>query len=146
MITTCSLCWPERIGRGGNPTSERSRSTGSTSERSTITSRPCSVRNAARLSSTVSLTCVSGMAYTSPSARASSARTIARVSGRRSVTVVPCPCEDRMSTAPPSERTRVYTASIPTPRPDISVTFSAVEKPGRPTIRTSSSSFRLGLF
>ena len=47
-----------------------------------------------------------------------------------------------MSIAPPSARTRVYTASTPTPRPEISVTFSAVENPGRASNRKSSSSVK----
>ncbi len=49
--------------------------------------------------------------------RASSARTIASVSGSRAVTVVPSPATVLISTEPPSARTRVSTTSIPTPRP-----------------------------
>ena len=82
------------------------------------------------------------MAYVSSPTRASSARTMASVSGRRSIIVVPCPGTERMSIAPPSARTRVYTASTPTPRPERSVTLSAVEKPGRASRRSSSSSVR----
>ena len=52
----------------------------------------------------------------------------------------PRPARTRMSTEPPSARTRVSTASIPTPRPDRSVTCSAVENPGRAITRNSSSS------
>ncbi len=65
---------------------------------------------------------------------------MARVTGRRTVTVVPRPGVVRISTLPPSVRTRVYTASTPTPRPEMSVTRSAVENPGRATRRISSSS------
>src|SRR3954464_3853854 len=107
MTMTCSLGCPAATSRRPSPTNPRSRSTGSTSERSTSTSRPCSVRNAASWSSTVSDTWVSGIAYTSSATRASSARTIASVSGSRSVAVVPWPGAERMSTAPPSARTRV---------------------------------------
>ena len=47
------------------------------------------------------------MAYVSSPTRASSERTMASVSGSRSVTVVPSPGTVRMSTAPPSARTRL---------------------------------------
>src|ERR1019366_4809563 len=55
---------------------------------------------------------------------------IARVSGRRSVTVVPAPGLLAMSMVPRRVSTLRRTTSIPTPRPDTSVTCRAVEKPG----------------
>ena len=47
------------------------------------------------------------------------------------VRVVPCPSRLATSTMPRSAVTLRRTTSIPTPRPDSSVTLSAVEKPGR---------------
>src|SRR3546814_19106460 len=55
---------------------------------------------------------------------------IASVSGRRIVTRVPAPSRDASSTLPPSAWMFFLTTSMPTPRPDTSVTCAAVEKPG----------------
>ena len=43
---------------------------------------------------------------------------MARVTGSRIVMEVPFPCPVRSSTEPPIERTRLTTASTPTPRPE----------------------------
>ena len=66
---------------------------------------------------------------------------IASVSGRRSVIVVPAPARlvHRRST-PRSRSTLRRTTSMPTPRPENSVTRSAVEKPGSRISRNSSPS------
>ena len=55
---------------------------------------------------------------------------IARVSGIRTRTVVPVPGTLPISTAPPIASMFVRTTSMPTPRPDTSVTVAAVENPG----------------
>ena len=55
---------------------------------------------------------------------------IARVSGRRIWAVVPWPGSEVSRTSPPSSRTLARTASMPTPRPEMSSASSRVEKPG----------------
>ena len=55
---------------------------------------------------------------------------MARVSGRRSVTLVPAPGLLETSMVPRRLSTRCRTTSMPTPRPETSVTCLAVEKPG----------------
>src|SRR6185437_7337260 len=107
ITITCVVPFALTSIASGSPTMSRNWSSGTTSSRSSITSRPCTRRREACARSTVSCTCVIGTAYISPSTRASSARTIASVTGRRSVTVVPSPGAVRISTAPPSARTRV---------------------------------------
>ena len=54
---------------------------------------------------------------------------IDRVSGRRMRKQVPCPIVDWISMEPRSASMLRRTTSMPTPRPDRSVTCSAVEKP-----------------
>ena len=54
--------------------------------------------------------------------------------------VVPCPCLLWTSTVPPVFSMLVRTTSIPTPRPETLVTFSAVEKPGMKMRRRISRS------
>ena len=44
---------------------------------------------------------------------------------------VPLPTSDLISTLPPRRSRLVLTTSMPTPRPEMSVTFSAVDRPGR---------------
>src|SRR3954449_10962371 len=56
---------------------------------------------------------------------------IASVSGRRICAIVPWPSSEVIVTSPPSSRIIVRTASMPTPRPEMSLVTSAVEKPGR---------------
>jgi len=70
------------------------------------------------------------MANGRPSASTSSAAMMASVSGRRICATVPWPCSEVMTTSPPSSRIVVRTASMPTPRPEMSLVTSAVEKPG----------------
>jgi hypothetical protein len=65
---------------------------------------------------------------------------IARVSGRRSVMVVPAPGRPSTPIEPRSRSTLRFTTSMPTPRPEYSVTRSAVEKPGSRISRNSSPS------
>ena len=55
---------------------------------------------------------------------------MAKVSGKRTVTVVPWPGRLSMATLPRSAVMLRFTTSMPTPRPDRLVTVSAVEKPG----------------
>ena len=55
---------------------------------------------------------------------------MAKVNGSLSVKTVPLPSAVLMLTAPPSPSILRLTTSIPTPRPETSVTFSAVENPG----------------
>src|SRR5207247_1442509 len=57
----------------------------------------------------------------------------AAVIGTTSVVVVPRPGSVVISTAPPSDSSVARTASMPTPRPEISDTSAAVESPGSNT-------------
>ena len=70
------------------------------------------------------------MAKRSPPASTISAETMASVSGILMVKVVPAPGTDFSSTVPPICSILVRTTSMPTPRPEMLVTFAAVEKPG----------------
>ena len=54
---------------------------------------------------------------------------MASVSGRRICDTVPSPSSEVIRTSPPSSRIVVRTASMPTPRPEMSLVTSAVEKP-----------------
>ena len=128
-----------RAYEGCCTTSPRS-SNGSTSSRSTSTSLPLIRCTVSGPYSTVSRTCVSGSAYRSPPVRASRARTIARVIGRRIVIEVPSNARVCNSTEPPSARAFDCTASTPTPRPDNPETASTVENPGCAMQRNSCSS------
>lgn len=67
--------------------------------------------------------------------------TMARVRGMRSVMQVPFPYSLVMVTVPPMLSTFRFTTSIPTPRPEYSVTSLLVEKPG--SIRRERISFWL---
>jgi len=65
---------------------------------------------------------------------------MASVSGRTSLNFVPEPSVEVMRTRPRMASMFRFTTSIPTPRPEISVTLAAVEKPGakmRPWISAS---------
>ena len=55
---------------------------------------------------------------------------IASVSGSRTFTLMPWPSALSISTVPPSAVMFFFTTSMPTPRPETSVTTSAVENPG----------------
>ena len=70
------------------------------------------------------------MAKRSPPASTMSADTIASVSGILMVKVVPAPLKDFKSTVPPICSILLRTTSMPTPRPEMLVTFAAVVKPG----------------
>ncbi len=65
---------------------------------------------------------------------------MASVRGSRSSTVVPTPTWVSSSTWPPSFSVLERTTSMPTPRPEMSETVSAVEKPGANTRLTISRS------
>ena len=80
-----------------------------------------------------STTIDSGTMNTSPPAATDMPSMIASVSGSRIDTVVPWPARLRISTWPPSVVMFFFTTSMPTPRPDRSVSVSAVEKPGANT-------------
>ncbi|MCY1427143.1 hypothetical protein D9M71_429770 [compost metagenome] len=73
----------------------------------------------------------SGMAYCSSPRCTISARLIDTVNGRRIRKRAPLPCADSILIEPPSCLTSSCTTSMPSPRPEICVIFSAVEKPGR---------------
>ena len=82
------------------------------------------------------------MAKRSPPASTMSAETIASVSGILIVKVVPAPSVDFKSTVPPICSMLERTTSMPTPRPEILVTWLAVEKPGmKIRLRISASDF-----
>ena len=55
---------------------------------------------------------------------------MAMVRGMRMVVVMPWPSSLEMDTEPPSSSTPRFTTSMPTPRPENSVTSVLVEKPG----------------
>ena len=67
---------------------------------------------------------------------------IAKVKGILIFTVVPRPRTVWISTVPPIFSILVFTTSMPTPRPETFVTFSAVENPGTKTRFTASRSLR----
>ena len=100
----------------------RRRSTGA----SLMCSMRCSPLWPARTSSS---TASCGMAKRSPPASTMSADTIASVSGILMVNVVPAPLTDFKSTVPPICSILLRTTSMPTPRPEMLVTFAAVVKP-----------------
>ena len=55
---------------------------------------------------------------------------MASVSGRLILNTLPAPCSERISTAPRRRSMFFLTTSMPTPRPETSVTTLAVENPG----------------
>jgi len=73
----------------------------------------------------------SAIAYFSSRISTINAWIIASVSGKRTIKVVPSPSFVRTSTSPPSASILDFTTSSPTPRPEISVIFFAIEKLGR---------------
>ena len=79
----------------------------------------------------ISLTAEVGIANGIDRHRTTIALTIASVSGSRSVNVDPRPGTLSIWIVPPSEPTLLRTTSMPTPRPETDVVFSAVLKPGR---------------
>ena len=78
---------------------------------------------------TSSSTLICGMAKRSPPASTINAETMARVSGILMVNFEPSPATDLSSILPPIFSMLLRTTSMPTPRPETLVTFSAVEKP-----------------
>ena len=62
--------------------------------------------------------------------------------GNSSENRVACPGFERIRTTPPTVLAMSCTTSSPTPRPEISVTASLVEKPGRKRNSSSSASFK----
>src|SRR6185437_5987824 len=84
----------------------------------------------AMLARTSSSTESCGKAKRSPADSTINADTIASVSGILMVNLTPAPATERRSTVPPICSILLRTTSMPTPRPEILVTRSAVEKPG----------------
>jgi len=78
----------------------------------------------------ISSTFFIGTPYSSSPTSTNNTFTMAIVTGRRSATVLPSPGVESTLTDPSSCVTVSWTTSIPTPRPLVSVTSSAVEKPG----------------
>lgn len=70
-----------------------------------------------------------GKAKRSPAISTINAATMASVSGILMTKLVPLPELDFTSTVPPICSILLRTTSIPTPRPEMLVTFEAVEKP-----------------
>ncbi len=83
-----------------------------------------------------------GMATISWPTRTRSTGCIATVRGSRNVKRVPFPRVLWMARVPERASTLRFTASIPTPRPETSVTRPAVETPGRQERRSASGSGR----
>ncbi len=81
------------------------------------TSRPSSIRICDSSKVIASATLVRGMAKTRPTIRTRSALTIARVTGRVMVSLVPISGSLWTSMTPPSFEMFVLTTSMPTPRP-----------------------------
>ena len=106
---------------------------GSTSPRTTMVARPptsCTCPAViGRISRTIDRGTASGW---SPTLTSSTGR-IARVRGRLITNVVPLPRVERISMVPLSFWMLVRTTSMPTPRPETSDTWLAMEKPGRNT-------------
>ena len=76
-----------------------------------------------------------GITYVSPPMPTPKPSMIASVSGRRILIEVPASGQLSIAIEPRSAAMRSRTTSIPMPRPDHSVTLSAVENPGSKTRR-----------
>src|ERR1700722_472302 len=114
----------------GTPRNRHRRSTGIDSSRMTTTS-PCSARRTILpLAGTASTTASSGSTNVRSATRTSRPSRIARVSGNSIDTVDPLPSSLASPTVPLSCCTLRLTTSIPTPRPERSLTSSRVENPG----------------
>ncbi len=83
-----------------------------------------------------------GSATVSAPRPTSSTRWIAAVIGTTSDVTVPSRGREESSTRPPSASMVALTASIPTPRPDTSLTLLRVERPGRNTSAATCSGGR----
>src|SRR5664279_3181574 len=98
--------------------------------------KPCTV---ADFGCKVSMMAVNGTTKVSPATVTTIPSSTASVSGKLMVKVEPCCGFDRIEMRPPSAWMDSRTTSMPTPRPEMSETADAVEKPGR-KIRLSISS------
>ncbi len=87
-----------------------------------------------------SMTAFSGRINTSSATLTDMPSRMASVSGSKMRMVVPLPALDWISTWPPISWMFLFTTSMPTPRPETSVTCSAVEKPGAKISMPTSSS------
>ena len=125
-----STAWLRVAALGTPPRRATASTIGSTPSRMTSIWLPATERTVWSARRTVRSIRSIGIANGRPSTSTSSAAMIASVSGRRIWAVVPWPSSDVSSTSPPSSRTVVRTASMPTPRPEMSLVTSAVEKPG----------------
>ena len=103
----------------------------STSSRKSMTRWPPMLERASPWIFKISFTEESGIAKVESATSTSTAEMIAMVRGRVIVTVVPARGEERTRRLPFISSTAYFTASIPTPRPEISDTRSAVLNPGR---------------
>ena len=106
---------------------------GSTSPRTTIVARPPTSWTSTGSMGRISRTIDRGTAKGWSPRRTSSTGRIASVRGRLMMKVVPLPRLERMSMEPLSFWILVRTTSMPTPRPDTSEIWLAIEKPGRNT-------------
>ena len=105
---------------------------------------PCALPPPSSRTSSSKLTC--GIANRSPPLVTTSAGIIASVSGILILTRGSLPRVDCTSTVPPIFSILVLTTSMPTPRPETLVTFSAVENPGKKIkLKISRSAHALGL-
>jgi hypothetical protein len=132
-------------GRGGSPRALSSCSTGMTRSRSVRTLWPRTRPNDFGSTRSVSTTPVSGRAQTRAPDLTSRAPMMASVSGSDSETRVPWPGVLVTSTQPPRCSMLLRTTSMPTPRPETSVTTLAVEKPGMKMTAGSRRRSWLGL-
>ena len=99
---------------------------------------PASASSPSSRTSSSSDTC--GIAKRSPAVVTTSAGMMASVSGILILRVVPWPATLCTSTVPPIFSMLVFTTSMPTPRPEMLLTCSAVLKPGAKIRFTSSRS------
>lgn len=118
-------------GSGGTPSSSAARSRASVLPRTCITSpRPGSRVTGFFFSGSVSITWLRGITHVASPTRSAMPSRIASVSGNVRRNRVPRPRVVLMLTSPLRLLTARLTTSMPTPRPERSVTCSAVEKPG----------------
>jgi hypothetical protein len=89
-----------------------------------------SMRTAAPRARRISSIAERGTAKIWPPALTVSAGMMVRVSGTRMTRRTPCPQRESMSTTPPIRSILARTTSMPTPRPEMAVTWPAVESPG----------------
>ncbi len=124
-----------------------SRSSASSTMPSTSPRRVTALRLFTSVSRSVSILVVSdtasrGMANIMPFTWIISASMMARVRGSVRVNLLPLPTSVEMFTFPFKFLMLLRTTSMPTPRPEMSVTFSAEENPGAKIRSTASRSSR----